>query len=157
MIVTDENGKYQDLKHALYYPEKMAEEKSIQDFVEVSLSVSEDQMLDTVMTLFCETGFNRLHVIDTDEMLKGSVIISDLIRQYNIEVENRNIAVELGAVVYAKDHTGIFHLGGNTIIIEIPVPLWAAGKTIGELELQRKYKVLVFLVKENGKGKEPRW
>ena len=160
IFVVDKQGKYQgiitlhDLKHALSNPEKFMQHKSIHDFIDFSPSLTETQMLDTAITVFGDTGFDRLPVLDSSGTLKGSVLIGDLIRAYNMEVANRNIAIELGAVVHSKDNISSLHLGSNTIVTEIPVPGWSAGKTIGEIGLRKNYHVSVFLIKEFSNAKE---
>ncbi len=160
IFVVDNQGKYQgvitlqNLKHELSNPEKLMKDKTIQDFMDFSPSLTENQMLDTAITLFGETGFDRLPVLDDKGILKGSVLIGDLIQQYNMEVANRNIAIELGAMVHTKEQIRNIHLSGNTIVTEIPVPSKFAGKTIGEIGLRKNYKVSVFLVKENMSSKE---
>jgi len=160
IFVVDNQGKYmglitlQNLKHVLSNPEKFMRGKKVQDFVDFSPSLSENQMLDTAITLFGETGFDRLPVIDEQGIFKGSVLIGDLIQQYNMEVANRNIAIELGAVVHTKEQIRSIHLSGNTIVTETPVPSKFFGKTIGEIGLRKNYNLSVFLIKEITNGKE---
>ena len=162
IFVVDEAGRYvglvtlQDLKHALSSQEQLSRYKDIGDFIEKAPSIGEEETLDTVVTLFGDTGFDRLPVLDMNGVLAGSVIISDVIRQYNMEVSNRNIAIELGAVVHDKELSGSIQLGGGTIVTEIEVPSWTDGKSIGELDLRNTHNISVFLVKETGNDQEPK-
>lgn len=162
IFVTDDNGSYlgaillQKLKHAIFDPELLNHYKNITDFIDESPSLKIDQTLDLALTVFGDTGFDRLPVLDEKSMLAGSLIISDVIRQYNMEVNNRNIAIELGAVIHSKEKTGRLHLGGDTVVTEIPVPAFLVNRSIKDIGLRNKYGVSVFLIKEIGEGKEAR-
>ncbi|HEX41579.1 MAG TPA: hypothetical protein ENN81_05905 [Phycisphaerales bacterium] len=76
-------------------------------------------------------------------------------RQYNREVAKRNIAIELGARVAAHDASQIMHIGDETVVAEMEVPSWMAGKKLGEMQLQSVHNVSVFIVKEKADGREP--
>ena len=162
VFVVDNHGEYQGLislqniKHALTNPEKFIHNKSIEDYIDFSPSFSMNQSLDMVLTVFGDSGLNRLPVLNKKGVLRGSVTLNDVIQQYNREVINRNIAIELGAVIHDREQTGMLHLGGNTIVTEVPVPQWMAGKSIGELGLRKNFHVSIFLVKETDEGKEPK-
>ncbi|MFC1606815.1 chloride channel protein [Candidatus Latescibacterota bacterium] len=154
VFVVDEEEKYQglislqDIKHALHKPKQFMDESTINDLIEFSPSLSMKNTLDQALTVFGDTGFDRLPVVNKKGVLKGSVIIGDVIRQYNMEVTNRNIAVELGAVINSNEQTDRLQLGGTTIVMEIPVPQFLAGKSIGEIGLRKKFGVSIFLIKE---------
>ena len=162
IFVIDEKGKYlgaillQKLKHAIFDTELLNHYKHIHDFIDESPSLTMQQTLDRAITVFGDTGFDRLPVLDDMQVLRGSVIIGDVIRQYNMEVNNRNIAVELGAVIHSKEEARRLHLGENTIVTEIPVPAFLVGKSFKDIGLRKNYGVTVFLVKETGSGKESR-
>ncbi|MFC1485497.1 CBS domain-containing protein, partial [Candidatus Latescibacterota bacterium] len=163
IFMVDSTGTYkglitqQGLTHVLSNQEKLKKHSTVSELTEEAPAVREDQTLDTVLTIFGETGFDRLPVVNREGILVGSVIISDLIRQYNTEVTNRNIAIELGAVVHDKERSGSIQLGRNTIVTEVPVPAWTVGKSIGGIGLRSNFKVSVFLVKEFEKDGEPRF
>jgi K+/H+ antiporter YhaU regulatory subunit KhtT len=104
-----------------------------------------------------ETGFDRLPVVDAQQRLVGSVLMSDIMRQYNQEVANRNITIELGARIAAHDQSQTLCIGGDTIVTEIEVPQWMAGKQLSNLMLRTRYHVSVFIVKEMHELDEPRF
>jgi CIC family chloride channel protein len=138
----------QDLKHALRHPEGLKHAYHISDFKQDITSVRVTESLDTVVDRFAETGLERLPVVDDEGKLVGSVIMSDIMRQYNQQVANRNIAIELGARITAHDKSQTLHIGGDTVIAEIEVPRWMVGRKLSELELRSRYHVSVFIVKE---------
>ncbi len=162
IFVVDSEKKYtglitlQHLKHDLSDPLKRKQKKAVSDLSEYSPSVKKTQTLDQVLTVFGESGYDRLPVVDKNNVLAGSVVISDVIAQYNREVDNRNIAIELGAVIHSSDKTQKLKLGGNVIVTEIPVPNWMDGKTIEEIGLRKNYGVTIFLVNEEREGKDTR-
>ncbi|MBN2182937.1 MAG: chloride channel protein [Sedimentisphaerales bacterium] len=145
----------QDLKYVLSHPKELMHIHHITDFRLEITPVLITQSLDTVVDRFAETGFDRLPVVDAQQRLIGSVIMSDIIRRYNQEVANRNIAIELGARINAHDKSHMLHIGGDSIIAEIEVPDWMVGKELGELKLRTDYGVTVFLVREIREYDEP--
>jgi len=145
----------QDLKHVLSDPHELRQVYHITDFENPLTPVSITQSLDAVVDRFAETGLDRLPVVDGDGRLVGSVIMSDIMRQYNREVANRSIASELGARITAHDKSQTLQIGGDTVITEVEVPRWMVGKKLSELQLRRRYRVSVFIVKERHVGRDP--
>ncbi len=145
-----------DIKHILSDPDSLKEQVKMADLRQTMIPVKITQNLDAVINLFAKTGFDRLPVVNDSGVLVGSLIMSDIIRQYNLEVANRNIAIELGAQIQTLDESKRLYLGGTTTIVEELVPRWIVGKSIGELELRKRYDVSVLIVKEKQQGKEPR-
>ncbi|MBN2588414.1 MAG: chloride channel protein [Sedimentisphaerales bacterium] len=159
IFVIDNNGKYNgaiqllDLKYVLSNPKELSHIHHIVDFINELPPVSIEESLDTVIDRFAGTGFDRLPVVDSQQILVGSVIMSDIIRRYNQEVANRNITIELGARIPAHDKSNMLHIGGNSVIAEIEVPGWMVGKALEELRLRTLYNISVFLVKgKQGQG-----
>jgi len=147
----------QDLKHALSYPDKLWHAYHVSDFKQDITPVRVTESLDTVVDRFAETGLDRLGVVDDEGRLVGSVIMSDIMRQYNQQVANSNIAIELGARITAHDKSQTLHLGGDTVVAEIEVPRWMAGQKLGALELRSRYHVSVFIVRERREAGEPQF
>lgn len=147
----------QDLKHVLSDPDELRQAYHILDFQHLLTPVQVTQSLDSVVDKFAETGLDRLPVVDAEDRLVGSVIMSDIMRQYNREVANRSIAIELGARISAHDKSHTLQIGGGTVVAEIEVPRWMVGKTLGDLQLRSRYHVSVFIVKEQGEGREPQF
>ncbi len=145
----------QDLKHILSDPDELRHAYHIEDFRQAIVPIRVTQSLDVVVDRFADTGLDRLPVVDDENSLVGSVILSDIMRRYNQEVANRNIAIELGARIAAHDQSQTLHIGGDTIVTEIEVPKWMAGHKLGELQLRSKYHVSVFIVKERREGRPP--
>ncbi len=145
----------QDLKHILSDPNELRHAYHIEDFKQAIVPIRVTQSLDVVVDRFADTGLDRLPVVDDENSLVGSVILSDIMRRYNQEVANRNIAIELGARIAAHDQSQTLHIGGDTIVTEIEVPKWMAGHKLGELQLRSKYHVSVFIVKERREGRPP--
>jgi len=145
----------QDLKHVLGHPDELGHPYHITDFRHDVTPILVTQSLDAVVDRFAETGLDRLPVVDGQGRLTGSVIMSDIMRQYNQEVANRNIAIELGARIAAHDTSQTLRIGGNTVVAEIEVPRWMAGRRLSELQLRSRYRVSVFIVKERRAGQEP--
>jgi K+/H+ antiporter YhaU regulatory subunit KhtT len=108
-----------------------------------------------VVDRFAETGLDRLPVVDATQQLVGSVIMSDIMRQYSQEVTNRNIAIELGARIVAHDKSHTLHIGSDMVVEEIEVPTWMVGKKLGQLDLRSRHHVSVFFVKELHEHNEP--
>ncbi|MBN1293784.1 MAG: chloride channel protein [Candidatus Latescibacteria bacterium] len=158
IFVIDDRGKYkgsillQQLKHVIFNLDLLSHYNSINDFVEESPSLNIQQTLDHALTVFGDTGYDRLPVIDDMRVLRGSIIISDVIRQYNIEVNNRNITVELGAVIHSKEDAQRLHLGDKTIVTEIIVPDFFVNRSIKDIGLRKNYGVSIFLIKEAIEG-----
>ena len=75
--------------------------------------------------------------------------MNDVIRSYNQEVANRNMAMELGARIQAHDERRMFQVGSDTVVAEIEVPPWMIGKTLGDINLRSTYNVSVFIIKES--------
>ncbi len=161
IFTVDENNKYVGLitllhlKYALSDPTKYGQHKSIDDFIELSPSVNYNDTLDTVLTVFGEYGYDRLPVVNDKNEICGSVVLGDVVAQYNREVSNRNIAIELGAVIHSADQSDRLKLSGEVVVTEIPVPKWMDGKTIEEIGIRKKYGVSIFLVNEVYERKEP--
>jgi len=147
----------QDLKHVLSRPDELGHPYHITDFAQPVTPVVVTQSLDAVVDRFGQTGLDRLAVVGAEGRLAGSVIMSDIMRQDNQEVANRNIAIELGARITAHDKSHPLHIGDNTVIAEIDVPRWMAGHKLSELQLRSRYHVSVFIVKERDEQKEPRF
>lgn len=138
----------QDLKTILSHPKELMHTHHITDFKQHITPVLVTQPLDMVVDRFAETGLDRLPVVDSKQQLVGSVIMSDIMRQYNHEVANRNIAIELGARIVAHDKSHTLHIGSDMAVAEVEVPAWMVGKQLGQLELRSRYHVSVFIVKE---------
>jgi len=159
----DEDSKFtgaislQDLKYVLNNPQELKNVHHIIDFRQDLVPVLVTQSLDAVVDHFAETGFDRLPVVDTQQHLVGSVFMSDIMRQYNQEVANRNITIELGARITAHDQSHTLHIGGDTIVAEIEVPSWMVGRQLSDLKLRTRYHVSVFIVKEMYEHGEPRF
>ncbi|MBN1360763.1 MAG: chloride channel protein [Sedimentisphaerales bacterium] len=145
----------QDLKHVLSDPNELRHAYHIEDFRVAVTPVLAAQSLDAVVGRFAETGLDRLPVVDAEGRLAGSVIMSDIMRQYNREVASRNLAIELGARIAAHDKSSVLHIGGDSVVAEIEVPRWMVGKKLGELQLRNRYQVSVFIVKRYEEGHEP--
>jgi len=161
IFTVDDGGRYtgaiaqQDIKYILNQPHEVILAHDITDCMAELAPVALTQTLDGVVGRFAETGFDRLPVVDDERRLVGSVIMSDVMRQYNREVAKRNIAIELGARVAAHDASQIMHIGDETVVAEMEVPSWMAGKKLGEMQLQSVHNVSVFIVKEKADGREP--
>ncbi len=147
----------QDLKHVLSDPNELRHAYHIEDFRVAVRPVLVRQSLDAVVDRFAETGLDRLPVVDAEGRLAGSVIMSDIMRQYSREVASRNLAIELGARIAAHDPSNVLPIGGDSVVAEIEVPAWMVGKKLGELQLRSRYRVSVFIVKEHEEGREPRF
>ena len=159
----DEDNKFtgaislQDLKYVLNNPQELTNVHHIIDFRQDLVPVRVTQSLDVVVDRFAETGFDRLPVVDAQQRLVGSVFMSDIMRQYNQEVANRNITIELGARITAHDQSHTLQIGGDNIVAEIEVPSWMVGKQLSDLRLRTRYHVSVFIVKELFEHGEPRF
>lgn len=147
----------QDLKHVLRDPHELTYAYHITDFIQPITPVLLSQSLDVMVDRFAETGFDRLPVVDAEGRLAGSVLHSDIMRQYNQEVANRSIAIELGARIAAHDKSQVLHIGDNTVVAEIEVPKWMIGGTLADLQLRTRYRVTVFLIKEQQDNLDPRF
>ena len=159
VFAIDREGKYKgaiqlfDLKYVLSNPKELSHIHHIVDFINELPPVLISQSLDTVVDRFAGTGFDRLPVVDSRNVLVGSVIMSDIMRRYNQEVANRNMTIELGARIPAHDTSNMLHIGGDSVITEIEVPNWMVGKTLAKLRLRSRFNISVFLVKgKQGKG-----
>ncbi|MBN1806155.1 MAG: chloride channel protein [Sedimentisphaerales bacterium] len=138
----------QDLKTVLSRPTESRSAYRIADFKQYLAPILVTHSLDMVVDRFAETGFDRLPVVDAEQRLAGSVIMSDIMRRYNQEVFNRNIAIELGARIVAHEKSHALRIGGDMVVAEIEVPVWMVGKQLEQLELRSRYNVSVFIVRE---------
>lgn len=160
IFTVDDHGRFtgvislQDLKHVLSNPEP-SDANQITDFAHFITPVVATQSLEAVVDRFAKTGLDRLPVVDAEQRLVGSVVISDTMRQYTQEVANRNIAIELGAKVTAGDTSNMLRIGDKTVVAEIEVPQWMAGRRLGDLGLRAQHNVSVFIVKQMQKHGEP--
>ncbi len=163
IFTIDSEGKYtgtvsiQDLKYVLSNPRELARIHDITDFKQEIQPVAHSRSLDAVVDRFAQTGIDRLPVTDDRGRLAGSLIMSDIMRQYSQEVVNRNISIELGARIAAQDPSHTLNVGEHTSIAEIDVPRWMVGKTVGEIKLRSNYGISVFLAKEIQDDAEPRF
>lgn len=138
----------QDLKYVLSDPEELRRAYHIVDFRQDVTPVQLSESLDGVVGRFAETGLDRLPVVDAEGRLVGSIVMSDVMRRYNTEVANRNIAIELGARIAAHDASHVLRIGGDTAVAEIEVPAWMVGRRLGDLALRTRRRVSVFIVKQ---------
>ena len=163
IFTLDDDGKYtgaihtQDLEYIFIHPDKLRYVNNIVDFKRDLRPVLISQSLDTVVDLFAQTGFDRLPVVDEDSHLVGSIIMSDIMRQYNHEVANRNITTELGARIAAHDQSHVLHIGDDNVIAEVDVPKWMFGQTLEKLNLRSRHHISVFLVKRTQEQDESRF
>ncbi len=154
IFTLEENDRFtgaihlQDLKYVLSHPKELTHIHHVTDFRQDIHPILISQTLDTVVDRFAETGFERLPVVDSQQHLVGSVIMSDIIRQYNQEVANRNITLELGARISAHDKPNTLYIGNDNVIAEFEVPQWMVGEDLGKLKLRSRYHVSVFLIKK---------
>jgi CIC family chloride channel protein len=161
IFTLDESSRFtgaislQDLKYVLSHPKELMGVHHIIDFKQELTPVRITQSLDTVVDHFAESGFDRLPVVDDQQRLVGSVIMSDIMRQYSLEVANRNMTIELGARITSHDKSHTLHIGGDSVVAEIDVPRWMVGKVLDELKLRQRYHVSVFLVKSLHEHGEP--
>lgn len=146
----------QDLKHVLSHAGEL-QPSSIADFRQEVDRVVITESLDQVVDCFARTGHERLPVVDSEGRLVGSVLMSDIMRQYNQEVANRNIAIELGARINAHDRSHMLHIGGDNVVAEIEVPPWMVGRKLRDLDLRSRYSVSVFIVKQSQDHRTPRF
>jgi len=146
----------QDLKHAIRHLQDVEPVHTITDFMHEVSPVLETETLDRVIDRFAETELDRMPVVDQAGKLKGSVVMHDIVRCYNQEVANRNMAIELGARIQAHDETHTFHLGAETVVAEIDVPAWMVGKQLSTVKLRTHYNVSVLIVKEKHASQDPR-
>lgn len=146
----------QNLKHIMADPHKQNVSTISDDYIEESPALTVDQSLDQAFTIFGDSGYDRLPVVNARNELVGSVVISDIIEQYNREVVNRNIAIELGSVIHSHDRPGKLRLDSDNVVQEMHVPSWMDGRTIKDLGLRKNYGITVFLVKECGPQRETR-
>ena len=145
----------QDLKYVLSNPKELRYIHHMVDFKQELKPVLITESLDTVVDRFTETGFDRLPVVDERHQLVGSVIMSDIMRQYSQEVANRNITIELGARIAAHDMSHTLKIGRDNVMAEIDVPKWIVGQELGKLKLRTRYNISVFLVKKLHDDGEP--
>ncbi len=163
IFTVDDRGRFtgvislQDLKHILSDPDELRHAYHIEDFKQSIVPIRITQSLGAVVDRFAETDLDRLPVVDEEERLVGSVVHSDVMRRYNQEVANRNIAIELGARIAAHDPSQTLHIGGDLIVTEIEVPRWMTGRKLGELQLRSRYRISVFIVREREEGRPPRF
>ncbi len=162
IFIVDEGNHYeglisiQNIKHALRDHRAHSERRDMSEFAEYSPSVGVSETLDTALNVFGQYGYDRLPVVDENNTLVGSIVIGDVIAQYNREVSNRNIAIELGAVIHSSEKPDRLKLSGDVVVTEIPVPKWMHGKTIEEIGIRKNYGVSIFLVNEFRKGEDSR-
>ena len=148
---------FQDLKYVLSNPQELEYACHVQDFVQEVVPAKLDTSLDQVIDCFAETGFDRLPVVQEDGMLVGSIVMGDVIRRYNQEVANRNMAMELGARIAAHDESHTLHIGDDMVVTELETPQWMQGRSLGELNLRSCYRVSVFVVKQKREQGEMRF
>jgi CIC family chloride channel protein len=154
IFTLSEDGRYtgvmsfQDLKYILSNPQELQHACHVHDFAQEISPVRLEDSLDAVVDRFADTGFDRLPVVQDDGTLAGSIVMGDVIRRYNQEVANRNMALELGARIASHDEDHTLHIGGDMVVTEMEVPAWMVGRALGDLELRSKHLVSVFVVKE---------
>ena len=76
-----------------------------------------------------------------------------LLRNGAAEVINPEKQVaEWAAIRYASDHVlDYIRLDDTHAIFEVPIPKEWAGKTVGQIDIRRKYGVTIMALKENGR------
>ncbi len=103
--------------------------------------------------------------LETTSLLKelgGKLVVSRADREVQAKFLLRNGADEVinpekqvaewAAIRYASDHIlDYFKLDDDHAIFEVPVPAEWAGKSIGRIDIRKKYGITIMAVKENGR------
>jgi len=148
---------FQDLKYIFSNPRELQHACHVHDFAQEIRPARMEDSLDGVLDCFADTGFDRLAVVQEDGTLAGSIVMGDIIRRYNQEVANRNMALELGARIASHDEDHTLHIGGDMAVTEMEVPAWMVGRALGALALRSKHQVSVFVVKEKQEQTDTRF
>ncbi len=109
--------------------------------------------LDAAMRRFA-THHHSCPVVDDRGVIVGSLWPEDVIERYNAEVLKREMASTMALTV--TDHRRIQTLPGveGMNLAEVPAPPSFVGKTLGELDLRRRFGLTVLLVKHCDNGEE---
>ncbi|MCK5077995.1 MAG: CBS domain-containing protein, partial [Calditrichia bacterium] len=111
-------------------------------------SITQDDNLDDVMRLFTKYELAELPVIESRESKKiaGIIARADVIEMYNRELRKRNIAQELISSVKLLEKEQSVEFLPGTSILQVPASKYFMGKTIGELDMRKKFGVQVLVI-----------
>jgi CIC family chloride channel protein len=121
-----------------------------EDLVEKECTtVTENDDLDLVMSLFSHEQVEELAVVDPSNPLRltGSVHKRDVINAYNQEVMRRDLAGGLSSTVAVVDKVQEVVLGGDYVVRQVLAPPSFVGRSLAELNLRARTGVQILLIR----------
>jgi CIC family chloride channel protein len=86
--------------------------------------------------------------------LVGVIWPEDVIERYNAELFKRDMATGMASTVSKGSRAEPIPVVEDTSIVEIPVPAWFVGKSLGSLDIRNRYKITVLLLKQRAGVRE---
>ncbi len=107
--------------------------------------VTPNESLANVMRLL-GTFRGEVPVLD-DGRLVGVIWPEHVIQRYNTELFKRDMAGSMAAAVAPETDIGPVPAGRDTVVAQVPVPEPFLGKTIRELDIRRRFRASVLMIK----------
>lgn len=155
----DENGHITEKISQTELSSAAPDYENLKDFVVAQdiatpnrLIVNEKDHLDYVMKEFAKENIDEIPVVSHSDPAKvlGTIWRIDVISAYNKEILKRDLAGEVSHLMTATADNKLVEIIEGLYLLEIEVPRNFIGKKIKELDLRKKYKVDVILIKKVG-------
>jgi CIC family chloride channel protein len=156
-FVLDEAGRLVGAIHLRELTRTIAERELLRDVVVASDlmqthvgALTEDDDLDVALQMFGRDAAEELPIVAADDprRLVGSIHKRDLIQAYNQEVLRRDLAGHVSSTVLVAARGQSVDLGAGYVLQEIQPPPSFFGRSIGELDVARTFRVQIVLLRE---------
>ncbi len=128
--------------------EKVLKALGIQDFDTVIVSIGEDMQASILVTLILkELGVTNIVAKALNEA-HGKVL--ERVGADNVVYPERDMGIRVARNLAGHIILDYLELDPNSSIVEIKTPEWMVGKTLGQLELRKKFGISVIGISRNG-------
>ncbi|MCB0313183.1 MAG: CBS domain-containing protein, partial [Calditrichaeota bacterium] len=112
-------------------------------------TIHPEDSLDQVMRIFGRYAVEELPVVDSlnPDRVIGVVFYKDVIEAYNHELMKRDLLSETGASLKMLEKSQKISFLDGYAMMEIPIPMGFAGKSLHELNLRHRFGVNILMIK----------
>ncbi|MFQ5551215.1 MAG: chloride channel protein [Gemmatimonadales bacterium] len=114
--------------------------------------VSPDQSLTDVMK-FLGHYRGEIPVIDSGRLV-GVIWPEDVIARYNNEIFKRDMVQGMASAFRQTENAGVVLADGQSTVTEVHVPREFVGRTIGELNVRREYRLSILMIKRRSHAED---
>ena len=87
-------------------------------------------------------------------LIVGGIWPEDVFNSYNAEIFKRDMATSMASTITSPSPIEAVPVAGNVAVVEIPVPARFHGKTIAELDIRKRFGVVIVMMKHRNKEGE---